>query len=178
MEIRNRWTSDIIAEGETLLAAAESKKANLREADLYGADLYMANLSGANLRRATLRGANLCEADLSRANLSGANLCEANLSGANLSGADLREADLCGANLSGADFRGAKYGEDSLLKYLAIGPIGSRNDYLQVFITCNNVAVRTGCFSGTLDDLAKRTNRDDYKAAISFIKNTVESVRK
>ena len=123
MEIRNRWTSDIIAEGETLLAAAESKKA-----DLSGADLW-----GINLR---------------------------------------------GADLSGADFRGAKYGDDLLLKYLAIGPIGSRNDYLQVFITCNNVAVRTGCFSGTLDDLAERTDRDDYNAAISFIKNTVESVRK
>ena len=97
IEIRNRWTNEVIysAEAKSLKAAlvtraklgANLSGANLSGADLYGADLYGADLSGANLYRANLSGANLSGADLYRANLYGANLSGADLSG--VEGAEL-----------------------------------------------------------------------------------------
>jgi uncharacterized protein YjbI with pentapeptide repeats len=90
---------------------------------------------------------------------------DANLHGANLHGADLHGADLRGANL-----HGAKYGEnETLLKYMLIGPIGSRNDYLQIFQTDKQTICRTGCFTGTPAELAARTDRVDYRAALLMI---------
>ncbi len=87
IQIKNRYTNEIIIEGE-----ANSIKELLEKNR--GADL-----SGAGLRGANLREANLCGADLSGAELRGANLREANLCGADLCGADLREADLYGAKI-------------------------------------------------------------------------------
>jgi hypothetical protein len=91
MEIKHRYTGDVL---------------HTVGADLIGADLSGANLSGANLIDADLRGANLSGANLSGADLIDANLIGADLSGANLSGADLRGADLRGANLIDADLIG------------------------------------------------------------------------
>ena len=81
IEIKNRFTGDIIVAGEydSVRRAVTKHKADLRGADL----------SRADLRGADLRGADLCGADLS-----GADLCDADLSGADLSGADLRGADI------------------------------------------------------------------------------------
>jgi len=87
IEIKNRFTSEILWSGETLIGA---------------------NLSGANLCNADLIGANLRNADLIGANLSGADLIGANLSGANLRDANLRYADLRDANLRNADLRDIK----------------------------------------------------------------------
>ena len=98
IQIKNRWTGNIIFESEK-----ETYKEAVIEANLRGADLREADLSGANLS-----GANLREADLSGANLSGANLREADLSGADLREADLSEADLSEANLIEANLRGAE----------------------------------------------------------------------
>lgn len=53
VEIKNRYTGEIIATGETLKEAAEKPRANLSGANLSGADLSGANLSRANLSRAT-----------------------------------------------------------------------------------------------------------------------------
>ena len=91
IEIKNRFTGDIIVAGEydSVRRAVTKHKADLRGADLSRADLRGADLSGADLRGADLRGADLCGADLS-----GADLCDADLSGADLSGADLRGADI------------------------------------------------------------------------------------
>ena len=107
LEIKNRFTSDVIfkAEAENIKAVlllaiksgANLSEANLREADLYGANLREADLSEADLSEANLIGANLSGADLSGATLSGADLIGADLSGATLSGADLSGADLSGA---------------------------------------------------------------------------------
>lgn len=120
IEIKNRWTGDILYELEkedntikdTLKEAVKSdanlSDANLSEANLRGADLRCTDLSGADLRGADLRCADLNGADLSDANLNGADLSGADLSGANLSGADLRGADLSGADLRGAKLRDAK----------------------------------------------------------------------
>jgi hypothetical protein len=137
VEVKNRFTGQVICTGETVAAAvvksladlrganlrganlreANLREANLREAnlsgadlsgaDLRGADIYVADLSGANLREANLREANLRGADLREANLRGADLRGANLYGANLSGADLYVADLRGADLRGANLYGA-----------------------------------------------------------------------
>ncbi len=95
IQIKNRYTNEVIFESET----ATTIKETVEEAVKLRADLSGANLSGANLSGANLSKANLWKANLSGANLSGANLSRANLMGANLSGADLSGANLSGANL-------------------------------------------------------------------------------
>ena len=128
------------------VVAAVKGEANLRGADLYGADLRetnlrKANLYGANLRETNLRGANLREADLRKADLYGADL-----RGANLYGADLGETNLYGANL------GEKIGKLKANGYFFAGYLGSRNDVLMAFHSDKGVFVRTGCFTGSLDE--------------------------
>jgi hypothetical protein len=86
----------------------ESKRADLREADLRRAALYRADLPCVELARANLRGADLRRANLQRANLRGADLTRANLRGAELAGANLREADLREARLTDANLRSGK----------------------------------------------------------------------
>jgi len=124
------------------LSGAELRYANLSGADLRSANLRGADLSGADLRSAELRGANLSGANLRSADLSGANL-----SGANLSGADLRSADLRSANLSYGKTVGDR-------PYFSIGPIGSRSYYLTLWLTDKGPYIKTGCFTGTLDEFA------------------------
>ena len=104
IEIKNRFTGDIIVAGEY---DSVRRAVTKHKADLCGANLCGADLSDANLYDANLRGANLYDADLSGADLCGADLCGANLCGANLYDADLSGADLSGANLRGANLRGA-----------------------------------------------------------------------
>lgn len=105
IEIKNRWTGDILYELEK---EDNTIKDTLKEAVKSDANLSDANLSEANLRGADLRCADLNGADLSDADLNGADLSGADLRGANLSGADLRGADLNGADLRGAKLRDAK----------------------------------------------------------------------
>ena len=117
IQIKNRFTGEVICEGETVAKAAAAnlryanlRSANLRYADLRSADLSYANLHSANLHSADLHSAdlhsaNLCSADLSSADLRSANLHYANLRYANLSYADLRSADLRSADLSYANLR-------------------------------------------------------------------------
>lgn len=59
-QIRNRWTGEVIAEGDIKLRElAEKHRANLGGADLGEANLGGADLWGANLRGADLRGAKI-----------------------------------------------------------------------------------------------------------------------
>lgn len=94
--------------------------------------------------------------------------------------ADLRGADLCGAdlydaNLRGADLRGKKLVGDR--PFLTIGPIGSRSDYLQAFITDAGVMIRAGCFFDTRDQFAlaiaethgMNNHGTEYLAALALI---------
>ena len=64
--------------------------------------------------------------------------------------ADLSFADLSYANLSYADLM-----DDKKLvgdrPYMSIGPIGSRDDYLHVWITDKGPMIRAGCFFDTRD---------------------------
>jgi hypothetical protein len=114
IEIKDRWTGDVLYTSDC---------ATVRDA-MEAACRSRANLSGANLSGADLSGANLSGADLSGANLSGANLSGADLSGADLSGADLSGADLSGADLSGADLKDAK-SADLVIARTRILPEGS-----------------------------------------------------
>jgi len=72
IEIKNRWSGDVIFTAQCDSVKEAVSRANLSGADLSGADLSGANLSGANLSGANLSRANLSRADLSKANLSGA----------------------------------------------------------------------------------------------------------
>ena len=69
MEIKNRFTGEVICDGDFAdlrdcivknkanLRSANLRNADLRDADLWGADLRNADLWGADLRGADLRGA-------------------------------------------------------------------------------------------------------------------------
>ena len=158
MEIKRRDGS-VIGEWPSVVDAVKSD-ADLRDADLRDADL---------------RGAGLSDADLSDADLRGADLRGADLSGAYLGGAYLGGADLRGAYLSGKKLVGAR-------PFFTIGPIGSRNDYLQVWITDAGPMIRAGCFFDTRSQfelqLAK-THGDnehgkEYTAALVLIDKHIE----
>ena len=134
IQIKNRFTGNIIYESEksTLKEAVVEAVANgadlrgvdLREADLRGVDLCGANLYEADLYRADLRGA-----DLRGVDLRGANLREADLHEADLHGANLYEANLCGVDLRGAELGSAKfYGKTETPKTLT-------KDQVPVFLT-------------------------------------------
>ena len=60
-------------------------------------------------------------------------------SGANLSDANLRDANLSGHTLVGDR------------PFFQIGPIGSRSDYLTLWLTDDGPFMQTGCFFGTRD---------------------------
>ena len=151
-QIKHRYTGAVLFEGEAgMTTRAMLEKATTAKADLYEANLRGADLRGANLRGADLYGANLRGADLRGANLYGADLRGANLYGANLGGANLYGADLRGANLGGADL-GETFGKLIAGRpFFQCGPIGSRSDYLQSFITDKGIVIKAGCFTGFLD---------------------------
>ena len=107
IQIKNRYTDEVIFETEADSIKEAVEIAVRSEANLSRADLSRANLSRADLSRANLSEANLWRADLVGANLSRADLSRANLSEADLSEADLSEANLWRANLVGADLVGA-----------------------------------------------------------------------
>ena len=129
-QIRCRFTTKVLFEGDypTLKACVEAavkaganlSRADLAGADLSGAKLSGAKLSGANLTNANLTGADLTNAYLTRADLAGADLSGAKLSGAKLSGANLTNANLTGADLTNAYLTGADLtGADLTGAYLA-----------------------------------------------------------
>jgi uncharacterized protein YjbI with pentapeptide repeats len=110
----------------------------------------------------------------------GADLYGADLRSANLYGADLRGADLRGADLRSADLGGKKLiGERP---YFQLGPIGSRNDYLQVFITDQGIQLKAGCFSGSIEEFESALDEEhglnnhgeEYRAALVLIRKHAE----
>ena len=110
-----------------------------------------------------------------------ADLREADLRGADLYGADLGEADLYGA-----DLREANLGERGKLigkrPFFTIGPIGSRADYVQAWITDKGLMIRVGCFFGNREEFVAKlaeTHGDslhgqEYQAALVLIDKHVE----
>jgi len=75
-----------------------------------------------------------------------------------------------GANLGGKKLAGAR-------PLIQIGPIGSRSDYLQAFVTDRGLMIRAGCFFDTRDQFELRiveTHGDnehaqEYRAALALI---------
>jgi len=170
-QIKHRYTEAVLFDGDAGMTTRQVlEKATASKANLYGADLR-----GANLRGANLRGANLYGVDLYGANLYGADLRGANLRGANLYGANLYGADLRGANLGGANLGEKKLVGDR--PFFTIGPIGSRSDYLQAFITDSGVMIRAGCFFDTRDQFelavaethGMNNHGTEYLAALALI---------
>ncbi len=166
MQIKHRYTGAVLFEGEAGMTTRQVlEKATASKADLHGANLGGANLCGANLGGANLYGADLYGADLRGADLYGANLRGADLYGANLRGANLRGADLGGKKLTGDR------------PFFTIGPIGSRSDYLQAFITDAGVMIRAGCFFDTRDQFelaiaethGMNNHGTEYLAALALI---------
>ena len=108
------------------------------------------------------------------------------LSSANLRGADLRSANLSSADLRGANLRGAELSDVLTLvgdrPFFTIGPIGSRSDYIQSFITNNGVIIKTGCFNGSIDDFERAVvdthggsnHATEYQSAITLIRKHAE----
>lgn len=105
---------------------------------------------------------------------------------ADLREADLRGADLGEANLREADLRGANLGERGKLigkrPFFTIGPIGSRADYVQAWITDKGLMIRVGCFFGNREEFVAKlakTHGDslhgqEYQAALVLIDKHVE----
>ena len=176
IQIKHRYTEAVLFEGDAgmtmrqVLEKATFAKADLRDADLRGADLRGADLGDADLRGADLRGAYLRGADLGDADLGGADL-----GGAYLRGAYLRGADLDGAYLSGADLDGKTLvGKRPILQ---IGPVGSRDDYLVVYLTNAGIYITAGCWHGTRDEFSERVREThgenehgrEYASALALI---------
>src|ERR1035437_2660159 len=128
------------------LRSANLRSANLEFADLRFADLRFANLRSANLRFADLGFADLESADLRSANLRSANLGSANLRFADLESADLESADLRSADLRSADLRSAHIAKAKIRRILQVGPVGSRNAILVVWVMeAGDFLYSTGC---------------------------------
>ena len=163
---------------DAYLVGAYLGGAYLGDANLRDAYLGDANLRGANLVGANLRGAYLGDAYLGGANLGGAYLGGAYLGDAYLGGANLRGANLRGANLRGAYLGDALGKLNSAEDILIVGPIGSRNGYTTIYHTDNGVFVKCGCFSGTIEEFARKVDEthggnkhaQDYKSLIEFAK--------
>ena len=104
-----------------------------------------------------------------------ADLREANLSGADLSGANLRGADLSGANLRGA------------VGIWAVGPLGSRGDFLYGIQHANGVRYKVGCRESLLtsdellaavaDEHGDNRYAVEYRAAIACIEAMAEAAK-
>jgi len=199
-EIKHRFSGAVLFSLETaslklcIEAAVKSKisldYARLDYACLVGACLDGARLDGASLDYACLDGAcldyaSLVGARLDGASLDGASLDGARLDGASLDGARLDYASLVGACLDGASLDGARLdgarGKKLTLigkrPLLQLGPLGSRADYLQSWLTDAGVYVRAGCFLDTLDAFKAaviKTHGDgihaqEYAATIALI---------
>ena len=171
--IKTRFSADTIFECDLDASFDTQSSASKLGAAVKAAYLGGANLSGADLGGAYLRGADLRGADLSGADLRGADLSDAYLGG----------ADLRGANLGGAYLGGAYLGKHNELKIignhpvLQIGPLGSRNDVLIIFMTDAGIYVRAGCFFDTLQNFRAAVSKEhgdnnhgkEYAAAMVMI---------
>jgi len=206
-QIKNRYTKSVIFEcdvpdtvesGMALRHALEKavavkqdlRGAYLRGACLRGACLHGADLRGADLRGADLGGADLRDADLRDTDLRDTDLRDAYLRGADLGGADLRDAYLVGSDLRDAylrdtDLGGADLGGKKLVgdrPFIEVGPIGSRNDFLQAWITDTGPMICAGCFFDTrsqfelqlAENHGNNEHGQEYTAALVLIDKHIE----
>ena len=129
IKILNRWTNEVLWEGE-----AES----LRDAVEKAVDTD-ANLTGAKLTGADLAGAKLTDADLTDADLA-----DANLAGAKLTRAKLTRAKLTDANLADLGFEIPVVPDLDRLVAEAVGARGERLDMQRWHNGCGTTHCRAG----------------------------------
>jgi hypothetical protein len=169
VEIKNRWTGNVIyatqvadddpypirtALEKAVAARANLSEANLADADLSDADLtdaYLAyanlaraNLTRANLTRANLADVNLTDANLTRTNFASAYLVGANLIGTNLTGTNLRGVNLTGANLASAKYEGVPVVRGLDAKILKLIESGDGQLNMTAWHTCKTTHCRAG----------------------------------
>ena len=159
IKILNRWTSDVLWQGDAAdigdaaqkavvagadLTGADLTGARLTDADLTGADLAGAKLTGADLTGAKLTGANLTDADLTDADLADANLAGAKLTRAKLTDAKLTGADLTRANLADLGFEIPVVPDLDRLVAEAVGARGERLDMQRWHNGCGTTHCRAG----------------------------------
>lgn len=90
------------------------------------------------------------------------------------------KSDLRGANLRGANLGGKKLVGDR--PFFTIGPIGSRSDYMQAWITDSGLMICAGCFFDTRDQFelqlasthGDNTHAQEYRAALVLIDRHAE----
>ena len=96
---------------------------------------------------------------------------------ANLRCANLRCANLGGANLRGANL-GEKIGKLKADGVISISPVGSREDVLLGFHSDKGTFIKTGCFTGTVDEFRSKvitTHGDnDFSYEYLGIANLIE----
>ena len=84
------------------------------------------------------------------------------------------------ADLGGADLHGAYLGDKTLVgarPILQIGPVGSRADYLVVYLTNAGIYITAGCWHGTRDEFSERVREThgenehgrEYASALALI---------
>ena len=101
----------------------------------------------------------------------------------NIINAQIEDGYIEGNGYDTVDIRGGKFLEQPDIRhtrhFLVAGPLGSRNDFTTIFRnTFGEIAVRTGCFTGTLDEFEKAVNEEhgdnqyakEYKALIELAK--------
>ena len=90
---------------------------------------------------------------------------------------NFRESDFRWCTLYCSDPNNAKCGNEKLLKYFSISPIGKYNDPLQVFITKRKIYLRTDGWRGSPEELLRKTKREDYRLTVQYIVSMAEMVR-
>lgn len=98
----------------------------------------------------------------------------------------LEKATSSGADLSGVDLYGASLGDtygklQGERPFFQCGPIGSRSDYLQAFITDKGTVIKAGCFTGFIDEFVEaveETHGDsryakEYQMAVRMVESHV-----
>ena len=179
-KILNRFSGELIFKAE-VEGATETIRLRLAVglACKAGASLAGANLAGANLAGANLAGANLARANLAGANLAEPTWLEPTwLEQAFTEQAWTEQAfsEQPGRSKLGWSQPGwsqpgwsqpgrSQPGRSKPFRkpianlkligkrpIFSIGPIGSRSDYLSAFLTDRGIYLRTGCFTGTVDE--------------------------
>lgn len=134
----------------------------LHNADFTGAalnncDFVITRAADIEFTGAWIRNVRFFDCKLSAACFDKAAPCDvtfywSSLNGASFSGTDMARVDCGSGELVHANLSDALLGSEPLLKYVCIGPIGSRNDMLHVMLARNSAIYRTGCFSGTEEE--------------------------
>ena len=152
IQIKNRYTQEVILEFESLI------NADLSGFDLRDSDLSCASLKNADLRDSDLSGSDLRGANLSGASLKNADLINSYLRNADLSGSDLKGSYLKNASLKNADLEGAS-------NYYSFVAYDTSKRLVHCVKHDSTWMIKAGCFWGTLEELEIKV-LDTHKSSV------------